>query len=79
MKTYNGLTLVINKIDEIVNRLSPGSGVMRLNPDEAGEQLSGLTQYTENVILIEALSRSLIIEHMRHMYHQPKPHDGEQT
>ena len=67
MEITNDLTTVINKIDEIVKRLHPDAGVLRISHDEALRELLCLTRYG-NVMLIEALSRSLIIERMRHMY-----------
>jgi hypothetical protein len=63
----NDMTTVLNRIDGVVNRLDPGAGVLRLTPEEALRELIRLCG-CGNAMLIEALSRSLIIEHTRRMY-----------
>jgi Mg/Co/Ni transporter MgtE len=75
MGTTNDLIIVINKVDEIVKRLEPDAGVLRLSHDKALDELLHLSRYG-NATLIEALSRSLIIEHMRHMYRDDAPSCG---
>jgi len=72
MEITNDLITVINKVDEIVKQLEPDAGVLRLSHDQALDELLRLSRYG-NAMLIEALSRSLIIEHMRHMYLEDAP------